>query len=147
MLWWTAEIWLQDGICRSTKALLVAHAQQRGQRNRYRPGKRRSTLDGKTLLARHFIIVTEGTCKTETLREINRQMAHRSNICLMTRKPRAMGKVAQRSRVLGKTLPSWSFKSSQPWPSGNQIQSAHICSLSQDNILQTEGREAEGLFA
>lgn len=68
-------------------------------------------------------------------------MTHRSNICLMTRKHMAMGIVAQRSDVLGKTLPSWSVRSAQPWPSGNQIQSAQIISLSRANILQTKQPE------
>lgn len=64
-----------------------------------------------------------------------KEPTHLSNICRITRKHRAMGIVAHRSWGLGNTFPSWSFRSAQPWPSGNQIQSAHNCSFSQDNIL------------
>lgn len=73
-----------------------------------------------------------------TLQQYVRVMTNLSNICLMTRKQRAMGKVAHRSCGLGKTFPSWFFRSAHPWPSGNQIQSAHTSSLSRDNILTGE---------
>lgn len=56
-----------------------------------------------------------------------------------------MGIVAHRSWGLGNTFPSWSFRSAQPWPSGNQIQSAHSCSLSQDNIL-TDKTDNDSLY-
>lgn len=54
-----------------------------------------------------------------------------------------MGIVAQRSRSLGNTFPSRSFRSFQPWPSGNQIQSAQTSWLSSDSILKDENRQQE----
>lgn len=77
-------------------------------------------------------------CTMIKLSEALLEITHLSNNCLMTRKQRPMGTAAQRSCGLGNTFPSWSFKSAQPWPSGNQIQSAHSCSLSLDNILTEE---------
>lgn len=68
------------------------------------------------------------------------EITHLSNTGLMRRKQIATGIEAQSSYGLGNTLPSWSFRSAQPWPSGNQIQSDQINSLRRDSILikQTE---------
>ena len=142
MLWYAAEMGFQGGIRRSTKTLFILHSQQGGQRNCYCPGRWRSKLVGLHLIEHFFKRETANQpLRCRGNRKV-RDMTHRSNICLKTRKQIAMGIVGQRSCILGKTLPSWSFKSSQPWPWGNQIQSAQISSLKRDNILQTKQKEA-----
>lgn len=82
---------------------------------------------------RSSLSLLERKKKTRWVRQ--KVMSHLSNICLMTRKQKAMGIEAQRSFGLGKTTSSWSVRSAQPCPSGNQIQSAHIISFNQDSIL------------
>lgn len=134
MLWCAAEKRLQAGIGSSTDTLLVTHSQQRGQRNCYRPGKSK-TQSG----------ICHKTCKSSIIAG-KWCLTNLSNTCLMTRKQRAMGIVAQRSCVLGKTLPSWSLRSAHPCPWGNQIQSAHISSLSRDNILETKQKKNACFF-
>lgn len=131
MLRRAAEIGLQEGVWRSADAFLVTHAQQGGKRSRYHPVWKQP-FRPHAHLREERKITSQMTGQKESRMEITRL----SNICLTTRKQRAMGTVAQRSRGLGNTLSSWSFRSAQPWPSGNQIQSAHSSSLSRDNILK-----------
>lgn len=139
MLWCAAEIDLQDRIWSCTDAPLVAHTKQRRKGGCNYPRRRKTHLVKKSTHEKHRSGVKV------MHRELSEpKVTHLSNSCLMTRKQSAMGRAARRSWYLGNTFPSWSFKSAQPWPSGNQIQSAHSRSLSPDNILTAEGADGRG---
>lgn len=69
---------------------------------------------------------------------------HLSNICLTNRKQTVMGIETHRSGSLGYSFPSRLVRSAQPWPSGNQIQSAHTAWLRCDNILEQKTDTQKG---